>query len=286
MKFLIIGKNGQLGAELVSYLKKRGFDFKAYSREELDITSIPKLKEKIETDRPDVVINASAYHVVPQCEEFPETAFEINTIAIKNLAQICNAKKIIFVTYSTDYVFDGLKGSLYEEEDKPNPLQIYGLSKYAGELAALNYSENSIIIRTCGVYSGKNGSRSKKGNFILSILNQTKDKKVLEVSSEQIVNPTYALDLAKSSIELILKKPKSGIYHLASEGFCSWAEFAEQIIKYKKMSTKIVPVNRKGVSGELKRPLFSALKNTRAKELGVVLPSWQNGLERYLQTLK
>lgn len=286
MKFLIIGKNGQLGGELVSVLRKRGFDFKAYGREDLDITSVSQLKKKIDSERPDVVINASAFHVVPDCEKYPETSFEVNTIAIKNLAQICNDRKIIFVTYSTDYVFDGLKGFPYEEDDSQNPLQIYGLSKFAGEIAALNYSNKSIVIRTCGVYGGEHGSRSKKGNFILNILSQTKDKKVLEVSSEQIVNPTYALDLAKSSIELILKKPKSGIYHLASEGFCSWADFAKEIIKCKNLSTKIVPVNRKGVSGELKRPLFSALKNTRAKRLGIILPPWQNGLERYLQTLK
>lgn len=286
MKILLIGKNGQLGKELVSAIVSRGIDLNAYGHDELDITDVLRLKKKIETDRPDVVINASAYHVVSDCEKFPETAFEINTIAIKNLAQICNERKITLVTYSTDYVFDGLKGSPYEEEDKPNPLQIYGLSKLAGELSALNYSEKGVVIRTCGVYSGQTGSRSKKGNFILSILNQAKDRKVLEVSSEQIVNPTYALDLAKSSIDLILKNKEPGIYHLASEGFCSWADFAKEIIKYQNLSTKIVAVDRKGVSGELKRPLFSALKNTRAKKLGIVLPSWQNGLERYLQTLK
>ncbi len=285
MKIILIGKNGQLGNELAIEIEKRGFELHAYGREELDITDSTKIKSEIEKVRPDAVINTSAFHVVPQCEDEPEQAFLVNAIALKPIAQFCDERNIKFVTFSTDYVFDGTKGSPCEESDMPNPLQIYGQSKLAGEYMVLNYSSISIVIRTCGVYGGKEGSRSKKGNFVLSILKQAENEKVIEVSSEQIVNPTYAVDLAKATLELLSLKDIRGIYHLANEGYCSWAEFAQEIIKIKNLPTKIIPVDKKGMAGSLKRPLFSALKNTRAKKLGIKLPSWQDGLRRYISTL-
>lgn len=286
MKILLIGKNGQLGSEINKQAIEAGLEIKAFSREEVDITNSEKVKSEIESFNPNVVINTSAFHVVPACEEEPEEAFLVNSISLKPIATICWEKNIRFVTYSTDYVFDGLKGSPYTEDDKPNPLQIYGLSKLAGEYIALNYSPTSIVIRTCGVYGGLHGSRSKKGNFALNILEQAKKEKAIEVSSEQIVSPTYSFDLAKATLDLLEKGNISGVYHLINEGYCSWAEFAQEIVKINNLQTKIIPVDRKGMAGSLKRPLFSALMNIRAAKLGVKLPSWQNGLERYLQTLK
>lgn len=286
MKIILIGKNGQLGKEIDSQGRDRGYEIKAFGREELDITNSEKIKSEIELFNPDVLINASAFHVVPICEEKPEEAFLINAISLKEVSAICAQENIKFVTYSTDYIFDGLKGTPYEEEDKPNPLQIYGLSKLAGEFIALNYSETSIVIRTCGVYGGIHGSNSKKGNFALNILEQAKKEKIIEVSSEQIVSPTYSFDLAKATLDLLNNKDVKGVYHLVNEGYCSWAEFASEIIKDKSLSTKIIPVDKKGMAGSLKRPLFSALKNTKAANLGVSLPSWEDAIKRYLETIK
>lgn len=285
MRIILIGKTGQLGLELDREAKNKDINIKAFSHEELDITDFDKVKKEIKNFSPDFVVNTSAFHNVPLCEDEPEKAFLVNAISLKPIAQYCEEKNIRLVTYSTDYVFDGLKGVPYEEDDKPNPLQIYGLSKLAGEYIVLNYSPMSIVIRTCGVYGGKEGSKSKKGNFALNILKQTENQSVIEVASEQIVNPTYALDLAKGTLDLLDKANIGGVYHLANEGYCSWAEFASEIIKIKGLPTKIVPVNREGMAGQLRRPLFSALKNTRAAALGVKLPAWQDGLKRYLATL-
>ena len=285
MKVLLIGKNGQLGKEIDQQSKKKEYEVYSFGREELDITNWKVVKSKIEDIKPDTIVNASAFHVVRQCEDEPEQAFLINAITLKRIAEICSEKNIKFVTYSTDYVFDGIKGSPYEESDMSNPLQIYGLSKLAGEYITLNYSTTGIVVRTCGVYGGEEGSRSKKGNFALSILRQAKKERVIEVSSEQIVNPTYAVDLAKATLDLLTHEEIAGIYHLVNEGYCSWAEFASEIIKAKGLFTKIIPVDRKGMAGSLKRPLFSALKNTRAKKLGIELPSWQDALKRYISTL-
>ncbi len=285
MRIILIGKNGQLGKEIHKQSQERGYDVHAFGREELDIANSEKVKEEIKSFKPDAVFNASAFHVVPQCEDEPEQAFLVNAIALKPIAVVCEEKNIKFVTYSTDYVFDGLKGSLYIEEDKPSPVQMYGISKAAGEYIALAYSPTSVVIRSSGVYGGKYGSKSKKGNFALNILKQAKSEDSIEVAKEQVVNPTYSVDLAKASLDLLEHKNISGIYHLVNEGYCSWAEFALEIVKDKGLPTKIIPVDRKGMAGSLKRPLFSALKNTRARELGVVLPSWQDAIRRYIITL-
>lgn len=284
MNILLIGKNGQLGSEINKQSQEQGLKIHAFSKEELDITASQKVKSKIESLKPDVVINASAFHVVQNCEIYPDKAFLVNATAIGNIAQITEKMNIRFITYSTDYVFDGKKGKPYVENDLPSPMQTYGVSKAAGEYLALAYNPKSIIIRSSGVYGGRHGSRAKKGNFALNILKE-KNRETLEVSSEQIVNPTYSADLAQGTFALLKHKGIYGIYHLVSEGYCSWAQFAQEIMEKIKSQTKIIPVDRRGQSGGARRPLFSALKNTRAKALGIVLPSWQDAIKRYIFTL-
>lgn len=281
MKVLILGKNGQLGEALNKQGKSLGYKTLPYGRQELDITDSNKVKKVILSERPDVVINATAYHVVPDCEIYPEKAFLVNATAVRNIAEITDGLNILFVTYSTDYVFDGKKGRLYREDDLPTPVQTYGISKVAGEHMALSYNKKTIVIRSSGVYGGKKGSRSKKGNFALNILKE-RNKGTLEVSSEQIVNPTYSVDLASATYELLKQKNLQGIYHLVNEGYCSWAEFATEIMKLSGSSTKIIPVDRSGKSGGARRPLFSALKNVRAGRLGIKLPTWQDAIKRYI----
>jgi dTDP-4-dehydrorhamnose reductase len=285
MKIFLIGKNGQVGRELDIRAKKFGYDCVSYTKDELDITDSEKIIKKIEKEKPGFVINASAYHVVPDCEAYPEKAFLINSVAVNKLAAICESKNIGLVHFSTDYVFDGLKGSPYGELDKPNPLQMYGISKLAGEYGVLNYCKKRIIIRASYVYGGKKGSRAKKGNFVLNILNQAKEKKELEASSEMIVSPTYAVDLAEATIKLIGTKKAKGIYHLPNDGYCSLAEFSTHIIKYSNLKSKIIPVERGEKNITLHRPLFSALENTRAKKLNIVLPNWKKSLRKYIEEI-
>jgi len=284
MKVLLIGKNGQLGSEIDKQVRKK-FDIVSFGHDELDITNYDAISKSIEKHAPDVVINASAYHVVAECEANPDRAFLVNAVALKYLSDICDKNSIRLIHYSTDYVFDGTKNAPYFEDDIPTPLQVYGISKYAGEQIVLQYASNPIVIRTCGVYGGKSGSRAKKGNFVLTILKQTGGKKKLEVSSEQIVSPTYAADLARATFDLIGNKDAKGIYHLVNKGYCSWAEFAKEIMLCKGIDTKIIPVDRGGMVGTLRRPLFSALKNTRAASLGIILPPWQDAIKRYIQTI-
>lgn len=285
-RILLIGKTGQLGSEIMKDSSLFGFDVFSFGKEELDVKNKPQVKEKLEEIKPDILINTSAYHVVAACESNPLEAMAVNFVAVYKMAELCEKKGIKFVTYSTDYVFDGKKGTPYEENDKPNPLQIYGISKLAGEYAALNlYPDWVFVIRTCGLYGGKMGSPEKGGNFVLNIIKEAEGKKEIEVASEQIVSPTFAGDLSKATLKLLKAGAVPGIYHLVNEGHCSWYEFAKEIFKLVKIEKRLIAIDRGGISGGVKRPKFSALKNTKAKTLGIKLPSRQEGLKFYLNEL-
>lgn len=285
-KVIILGKNGQLGSELIKLNEQFKFDLYAFGREELDITVGESVKKFIAEIKPDILINTTAFTNVSDAETKPDLAFEVNAVSLKNLAKECNKYGVQFITYSTDYVFDGTKGSGYIESDTPNPLQIYGVSKYAGELISSSYCENIYIIRTNGVYGGLSGSRAKKGNFVLNIIQKTKETDEIEVVTDQIVSPTYASDLAKATFALLSKDINPGVYHLINEGHCSWAEFAETILRLIGSNTKIIPVKFADMVTDFKRPLYTALLNTKAREYGIVLPDWKDALRRYIQILK
>ena len=275
-----------MGKELLKNAPMFGHTIVGFGRTDFDITDSSKLKNAIEKSRADIVINTTAYNLVTSAEDSPEEAMVINYEAVANMAKICHKNAIKFITFSTDYVFDGSRGTFYKEDDTPSPLQVYGKSKLAGENAALQYnSNNSFVIRTCGLYGGKTGSPGKR-NFVLNILKEAHDKEIIEVSSEQVVNPTYASDLSKATLELLQKKAKPDIYHLTNEGYCSWYEFTREIFRLAGITKKLLPVDRNCRSGKIQRPRFSALKNVKAKVLGVELPSWQEGLRSYVQYLE
>jgi len=284
-KILLIGKYGQLGQEIIRDAGDFGFKVFAFDREQIDVKNESLIEQEIRTIKPDILINTSAYHVLSQCEKNSTEAMLVNFVAVRNMAKLCKKYNILFVTYSTDYVFDGKKKSLYDENDKPSPLQMYGMSKLAGEYAVLSvYPKGSFIIRTCGLYGGKNGS-PVKGNFVLNIINEAKNKKILNVGSGQVVSPTYAGDLSKATLKLLNETNNFGVYHLINEGSCSWYDFAVEIMRLKSINIDINPVKVIGLNGIIKRPQYSALKNVKAKMLGVELPSWKEGLKSYIKQI-
>lgn len=282
MKILIIGKTGQLGSVLIEDAIISGHEVFAPLKQELDISNDDPFLGIMKVYKPEVVINTAAFHNVPLCEVEPIKAFQLNCIAVKKMAEISQDFDSWFVSFSTDYVFGGEKRSPYKESDTPNPLQIYGLSKLAGEYAALSY-ENSIIIRTCGLY-GLKGAASKGGNFVDNRIKDSKQHARIDISNDQIVSPTYAGDLSKAVLQLIAHpSKKKGIYHMVNEGYCTWFEFTKEIFKLAGISTEVIPADRKGKTGDMRRPLFSALKNEKARKLGIVLPHWKEGLHEYLK---
>lgn len=281
VKILIIGRTGQLGSALIEDVSASGHDVFAPAKHELDITNKQSFLTAMKLFLPDVVINTAAYHNVPLCEVNPMKAFQVNCIAVKEMAEISSDFNAWFVSFSTDYVFDGKKGKPYIESNTPNPLQIYGLSKLAGEYAALSYPK-SIIIRTCGLY-GLQGAASKGGNFVDNRIEDSQKNARVEVGNDQTVSPTYAGDLSKAVLQLITHPLKeSGIYHLVNQGYCTWHEFTKEIFRVLNINVELVPVDRKGKTDNMRRPLFSALKNEKAARIGIDLPDWKDGLVRYL----
>ncbi len=282
MKILLIGKTGQLGGDIL----RNNIDHEIYApdRKELDIQSPESINAAIESYRPDAVINTAAFHNVPLCETKPATAFLVNCVAVRDLAAACSRIEALLVTFSSDYVFGGEKRAPYHEDDRPAPLQIYGMSRLVGEHAAISAAPGrAIVIRTCGLY-GASGAQSKGGNFVDKRIQDAKNQQTLEMGSDQIVSPTSTHDLSRAVLQLIEHSEKeTGIYHLANDGECSWYEFTKAIYEIMGFPVKVIPVNRGGRSGNMRRPLYSALLNMRARKLGIVMPQWRDALVRYLE---
>ncbi len=282
MKILLIGKTGQLGGDILR--NNTDYEIIAPDRTELDILSPESISAAITKHAPSAVINTAAFHNVPLCETEPATAFLTNCVAVRNLAAACSRAGALFVTFSSDYVFGGDKRTPYIEDDRPAPLQIYGMSRLVGEHAALSTApDQSIVIRTCGLY-GASGAQSKGGNFVNKRIQDSKTLTTLEMANDQTVSPTSTNDLSKAVLKLIDHPGKTpGIYHLVNEGECTWYEFTKAIYEIAGLDVKVIPVDRNGRSGDMRRPLYSALANIKARTLGITLPPWQDALERYLR---
>lgn len=281
MKVLLLGKTGQLGSYLEHDLGAAGYTLIAPGRNELDVMDIEAMSQFIERTEYNILINTTAFHQLDTCELEWEKAFLANSLAVKRMAQLAKLAKARFLTFSTDYVFDGLQQSEYQESDATNPLQVYGASKRVGENLAFSTNPDTIVIRTAGVYGG-DGSRSKGGNIVLNLLKQTQEKPEIEVASNQISCSTYAKDLSAAIVTFLDKELVGGVYHLTNSGKHSWAEFAETLLQLVHSSSKIKKINRDFSLSNVNRPLNSALANSKAKNLGVILPSWQDALQRYI----
>jgi dTDP-4-dehydrorhamnose reductase len=282
MKILLVGASGQLGGDLLR--NNDGHDIVAPDRGALDLGNPAQVAESVRALRPDAVINCAAFHNVPLCEEQPEPAFRINCVAVRQLAELCEETGARLVTFSSDYVFGGDKQTPYVEDDRPGPLQMYGITRLAGEHAALATSPGrAVVIRTCGLY-GRSGAKSKGGNFVDGRVADARAGKRIEMASEQVLVPTSTDDLSRAVLSLIARpRLAPGLYHLVNEGQCSWYEFTRAIVELIGAPTEVVPVDRGGRTGRMRRPLYSVLSNTRARALGVALRPWREALTDYLR---
>ena len=281
MKVLLLGARGQLGTDL--RLSGAAHEIVAPLREVLDVTDAGAVRQAIADARPDVVINCTAFHNVPLCETEPERAFRVNAIAVRDLATACAELDTRLVTFSSDYVFGGDQATPYTEDAIPQPLQVYGSTRLAGEHAARAAApEHAIIIRTCGLY-GSAGARSKGGNFVDNRVAEARAGRDLEMASEQVVSPTSTHDLARATWQLLAAPGLTpGLYHLVNEGACTWYEFTQAIFTLVHAKGAVHPVDRRARTGAMRRPRYSALANIRARALGVTLRPWREALTAYL----
>lgn len=283
MKILLLGANGQLGKELERQLSSVG-SVEAFSRESLDITNNAALQDTIRSVRPNIIVNAAAYTAVDKAENDAEFAHAVNAEAVANLAQIAQEQNLWLFHYSTDYVFDGSKQSPYIETDTPNPINVYGASKLAGEAAIAEADCQHLIFRTTWVI-GKDGH-----NFAKTILRLASERDSLKVIDDQIGVPTSPSLIARVTIDAMraVKEGKAwpqGIYHLAPEGKTSWHEIAQTLIAYAAQkqiplcthAADIQAITTAEYPTAAKRPLNSQLDTNKLRsQLSFDLPHWKD----------
>ena len=281
MKVLVTGVKGQLGHDVMDELALRGIEGFGVDVEEMDITDRTACETVISQEKPDAVVHCAAYTAVDAAEDNLELCRKINAEGTRNIARVCKAMDIKMMYISTDYVFNGGGERPWEPDDHREPLNVYGLTKYEGEIAVEQNVQKYFIVRIAWVF-GVNGK-----NFIKTMLRLGKEKGAVSVVNDQIGSPTYTYDLARLLVDMI-QTDKYGRYHATNEGLCSWYEFACEIFRQAGMDeVKVTPVDSDGFPAKAKRPSNSRMSKEKLTENGFErLPSWQNALERYLKALK
>lgn len=272
--FLVTGANGQLGTALQSLLKENAVYI---DRDELDLTDEAALKAYLTANKFDFIINCAAYTAVDKAENDEENAHKVNALAPLYLAKY--GKRVIHI--STDYVFDGKNYKPYTEEDKTNPVSVYGKTKREGELNVLNNAETAIIIRTAWLYS-PHGS-----NFVKTMRKLGAERESINVVADQVGSPTNAYDLAEAIVAILpqIKDGEKDIFHFTNEGVCSWYDFALAILAHSKLrSCKVIPIESKDYPAAATRPYYSVLNKTKIKKrFNIEIPQWKEGLAKCLK---
>lgn len=277
MKVLVTGVKGQLGYDIVNECQKRNIKAVGVDVEEMDITDEKQVKNVI-TDEYDAVIHCAAWTAVDKAEDEEDMCRKVNRNGTKNIADVCQQLDIPMMYFSTDYVFDGLGETPWNEYDERKPLNVYGQTKYEGELIVEQLKKH-FIIRISWVF-GVNGH-----NFIKTMLRLGKERGEVSVVDDQIGSPTYTYDLAKLCVDMI-QTQEYGTYHATNEGICSWYEFACEIFKQAQMDVKVNPVDSTAFSVKAIRPKNSRMNKSELDEHGFDrLPTWQDALKRYLKEL-
>ncbi len=286
IKILLLGKNGQLGWELHRCLQPLG-QVVAFDYPEIDLSFPESIRSLIREIKPRILVNATAYTAVDHAESEGDLAMKINGVAPGVMAEECAAINCVFIHYSTDYVFDGKKRSAYTEEDQPNPINLYGHSKWMGEQAIQKVDGVYLILRTAWVYSLRGDS------FVRKVQQWSQQQEILRIVDDQISNPTWARMLAEVTALLLARQPsdtyhwleeRKGVYHLAGNGYCSRYEWAQAILEYdpnpnERLTHQLLPAKSVEFPTPAQRPLFSALNCDRFyATFGIRLPSWRQAL--------
>jgi len=283
MKILLIGANGQLGSDLVKVLT--GEDLVPLTHQDIEICDAEVTRAVIARHQPDVVINTAAYHRVDECETNVAKSFQVNTFGVRNLALACREAGATLVHMSTDYVFDGRKGTPYVETDLPNPINVYGVSKLAGEHLVCYLLDEYFVVRTSGLY-GVAGSSGKGGNFVEGRLRQAREGKTIRMVNDQALSPTYTVDLARQ-IHRLIQTEQYGLYHITSGGWCSWYDFTAKILELSGLETELIPQPTARSGAAARRPAYSVLENAALAHLGLdEMRPWEEALAAYLRERK
>ena len=276
MKVVVIGASGQLGSDLVKVFE----DVIPLTHSDIEVTDLSSC-EILKELKPDVVINTAAYHKTDECEENPEKSFLVNSVGARNIALICKEIGAIDVYISTDYVFDGSKGEPYTEEDLPDPINVYGVSKYAGEILTRNICDRYYIVRVSSLF-GTAGASGKGGNFVETMIKKGKAGDELNVVDDITMSPTYTKDAAIAIERILSYKLPYDTYHVTNEGSCTWYEFAKAIFEITGIDAKLNPTTSDKYPTKAKRPKNSALSIEKIRSYGIDMRHWRDALRDYL----
>jgi dTDP-4-dehydrorhamnose reductase len=277
-KILIAGSAGQLGKAFKSELAQRNIIFFAPDEKDCNITQSDSIEKIIDSFEPSIVINCAAYNAVDDAESNQEIADLVNHKADKNMADSCKKRNCRIVHYGTDYVFNGKKEDLYKETDEPDPLNVYGKSKAAGELAVLDSGCKSLVLRTSWVYG--DGTQ----NFIYKLLGWSEKNRILKISSDEASVPTSVKEMVKATLTL-LEKNESGLFHLTNSNYCSRYEWCRFVIEVLGKNNIVIPVPMSYFKTAAKRASFTAMSNEKIQSvLGYDIPDWRTSVKEYLSS--
>ena len=277
---LITGANGQLGYDFQRLFDELKEEYIATDRDDLDITDIEKVREFVKDKNIALIINCAAYNNVDKAEDEPELCKKLNTYAPRDLAIVAKEIGAEYITYSTDFVFDGEKKAPYTEEDIPKPLSIYGKSKYEGEKEVFKVKPDSFVVRASWVFGIANN------NFNKQVINWSKSKDELSIVDDQISSPTYSKDLAYYSWELI-KTKKYGLYHLSNDGEASKYDQGKYVLDKIGWQGKLNRAKTKDFNLKAQRAEYTKLDSSKLeKVIGKKIPSWENGIDRFLEEME
>jgi dTDP-4-dehydrorhamnose reductase len=260
------------------------FEFVLVDRSQLDLSFPETFEKMIQTIAPDCIVNTAAYTAVDKSETEKELSYTVNATAVQALASICKNLAIPFITYSTDYVFDGEATQPYTISTKVDPVNYYGSTKAAGEIMAMEANEDTIIIRTSWVFS------SHGNNFVKTMMRLMKERAQLNIVADQKGRPTYAKDLAIATMKMIeamnVGKSIRGVYHYANQGETTWYDFAAKIKAIAGLTCEVQPIETKDFPTPAKRPAYSVLDTSRIEiDLEIVIRHWEDALKDCMNLL-
>lgn len=283
MRAVVIGANGQLGTDVCVQLAEEGYAVVPYAHSQLEVADRDAVERRLLADIPGAIVNTAAMHHVEQCEERPLDAFRVNAVGARNVALAAAKINAYLIHVSTDYVFDGAKGSPYVESDLPHPLNVYGTSKLGGEHFVAALSSRSLVMRVSAIY-GHTPCRAKGSNFVELMLRLSRERDELRVVDNEFVSPTSTVEIARQILRL-LASPVYGVCHATAEGACSWHAFAAEILNQTGTASRLSVAAPDEFPVKTPRPLYSVLENRVLREKGLnVFKSWQEGLAEYLSS--
>ena len=275
----VIGAKGQLGSDLMEVLAQ-AFEVVGFTHADLEVSDPASVEKALGNRAWAAIVNTAALHKVEVCEAEPERAFQVNALGALYLARLARRAGARYVYISTDYVFDGTKAQPYLESDPPQPLNVYGASKLAGEHLSLQAQPDTLILRIASVF-GRAGASGKGGNFIETILGKARAGEALRVVADQFVSPTYTKDVARLLLAL-LQKDARGVVHAANAGVCSWHALAQEALRLCGLEAAVEAIPASAFPSPVRRPAYSALASERLAGLGLSSRPWQEALRDYL----